>query len=1282
MEPIKTYLRLRPSSELATHESQSQGYVEIENETEILMTPPPNSRAKKSSKHKFTKVFGQATAQSDIFEETCLPLLAPVMRQENYNALLFAYGVSNSGKTHTVLGSSQPGQAGILPRALAVVFRSIDTFIQDSGEAAQYRPIGFQDVERIDTAGTDVMQDEQQHEYQQKQSVDSIKSLDGDLMKFAERLDIQLDDVSVECLLGEGNTEIDSHVVSLPDGMDYTVWVSCAEIYTEKIHDLLAEPPESLVPGLGALSPKRPALHMQTDQTTGQKYIHGLRDIKVRTLEEALLVLRAGLRQRQVFSTLLNNVSSRSHCVFTIKILKTPQFGNSAAETAAKGKTSVSRLSIVDLAGSERVRNTNSTGQRRREAGNINNSLMVLGHCMEVLRLNQIGASKVPQMVPYRHSKLTQLFQGVLDGKSKNSKMCLIINVNPFQNEFDETIQSLRFSSVAMNVSTLRQRGSKDESSPIRRTPSTPTQKKQSSATARSPLVSGQSSRSQDDVDGNLESSILISTLQHQVEDLYEKLAAAEGRCSAIEGQAREQFMDQLTSKLLVAFSKKETCTRSASPPALAMETVIEKSRSRRSSSPPVLEPVDVISNKSDNQNKRAPVPTENIRQIMEECETKNQAKEEELQLLGSALAESEEKRAALERALEDANHTIKAWQQWLNDAPSMHRRSNIRVPSSHSEGTPAAFLVKPTAQRYETTENHISSVMDQESRYARRTNSSTTVTEIARAATVGLGMMETIQDAEKYAVEQAAQDEAFVDYAAQEETILDEDSQDDNFVEEAVQGQNGLAVEEAAQSLNGLILEEGAQDKAFVKNAAENEEFIEKALRDELAIENMAQVGRLIKDVKLQRNEVDDSDQHQDRAEQEVRQDDDTHDKCVIESAKLPVDSYQNHGISRETTEDAIEAVKDINEANDDVDAVTTMQEDYNGSSTDIMTALRSDRFDPGTMITSLHRRSFPAMMVSIPSNTGPRRFSMMEMRSDALMSSRFAALRGLHNQGSMQSIKKARLSLTEASPTLLEDSDSEYSPVNWSDPQMIMSVEESHDDTFQPDDGDETDDSEAETVQDHLLMTPEKESRRDSSGNRYVIDDHVNTPLADISPIRSLYPRLSPLSPRDGHQEEVDQPQPSDNEHATKAQDSPFVTNGEDEPIKRHLFSRWEWHVEEDGREDGDADKTVSLDPADISLEDRSDYGSAIQSLEHQLDMATIDHSSSQEMDPQENSTQMPEENATSNLNDGLATPSKKRRRKLRAKNAIMVEEMEETIGMPPPAPLTRRKKGSGRR
>ena len=49
----------------------------------------------------------------------------------------------------------------------------------------------------------------------------------------------------------------------------------------------------------------------------------------------------------------------------------------------------VSQLSLVDLAGSERTSRTHSQGERLREAGNINNSLMVLRNCMEALRDNQ-----------------------------------------------------------------------------------------------------------------------------------------------------------------------------------------------------------------------------------------------------------------------------------------------------------------------------------------------------------------------------------------------------------------------------------------------------------------------------------------------------------------------------------------------------------------------------------------------------------------------------------------------------------------------------------------------------------------------------------------------------------------------------------------------------------------------------------------------------------------------------------------------------------------------------
>jgi kinesin family protein 20 len=98
--------------------------------------------------------------------------------------------------------------------------------------------------------------------------------------------------------------------------------------------------------------------------------------------------MRKGQINRRVFGTLLNRVSSRSHGIFTIKIVRVPvnptSHGNAMDLHAAS-----SRLCIVDLAGSERTRNTQTTGERLKEAGNINKSLMVLGQCLEVIRQNQ-----------------------------------------------------------------------------------------------------------------------------------------------------------------------------------------------------------------------------------------------------------------------------------------------------------------------------------------------------------------------------------------------------------------------------------------------------------------------------------------------------------------------------------------------------------------------------------------------------------------------------------------------------------------------------------------------------------------------------------------------------------------------------------------------------------------------------------------------------------------------------------------------------------------------------
>jgi kinesin family protein 20 len=98
----------------------------------------------------------------------------------------------------------------------------------------------------------------------------------------------------------------------------------------------------------------------------------------------------------------------------------------------------ISRLTLVDLAGSERTKHTHTTGDRLKEAGSINKSLMVLGQCMEVMRSNQRkvaqslsqGVSQDDQLdtrdvkkalavVPFRHSKLTEALMDYFIGDSR-----------------------------------------------------------------------------------------------------------------------------------------------------------------------------------------------------------------------------------------------------------------------------------------------------------------------------------------------------------------------------------------------------------------------------------------------------------------------------------------------------------------------------------------------------------------------------------------------------------------------------------------------------------------------------------------------------------------------------------------------------------------------------------------------------------------------------------------------------------------------------------------------
>merc|ERR1719282_306442 len=146
-------------------------------------------------------------------------------------------------------------------------------------------------------------------------------------------------------------------------------------------------------------------------------------------------VLTAGLANRSVGATNMNAESSRSHSLFMITIESLGADGDSHIR--------VGKLNMVDLAGSERQGKTGATGDRLREATKINLSLSALGNVISAL---VDGKSK---HIPYRDSKLTRLLQDSLGG---NTKTMMVACLSPADNNYEETISTLRYANRAKNI--------------------------------------------------------------------------------------------------------------------------------------------------------------------------------------------------------------------------------------------------------------------------------------------------------------------------------------------------------------------------------------------------------------------------------------------------------------------------------------------------------------------------------------------------------------------------------------------------------------------------------------------------------------------------------------------------------------------------------------------------------------------------------------------------------------------------------------------------------------
>ncbi len=231
------------------------------------------------------------------------------------------------------------------------------------------------------------------------------------------------------------------------------------EVYNDRIFDLLTPPIKSAATKEYR---RRPLLFKSTELSPDRKVVAGLRKVICSNLNQALLVLEAGLHERRVAGTGSNSVSSRSHGFVCIEVKKRGQ-GHHREHAAWSGNV----LTIVDLAGSERARDAKTAGATLAEAGKINESLMYLGQCLQMQ--SDAGNSSRPNVVPFRQCKLTELLfsnsfpsatmsQASHFGQSVRrnpQKAVMIVTADP-HGDFNATSQILRYSALAREITVPR----------------------------------------------------------------------------------------------------------------------------------------------------------------------------------------------------------------------------------------------------------------------------------------------------------------------------------------------------------------------------------------------------------------------------------------------------------------------------------------------------------------------------------------------------------------------------------------------------------------------------------------------------------------------------------------------------------------------------------------------------------------------------------------------------------------------------------------------------------
>lgn len=388
------FLRLKP------YNRPAEDLYKFTDNTVILSQTLQQGPQNAERHYKFTSVLDENVNQVEIYNKIVRPVLTKPF--DIRGSTFASYGVSSSGKTYTVLGDTS---AGLVPRAITQIFTEYQSIVA---------PFPCAKIVKDQISILDDSTVEYEMEVTQDFLTESAKLTKGKMKNWSPDEIIKEHDF-------KGIDDIDKDISRL------YIWISFVEIYNEEITDLLS-------------NIKSTTRKLKIFSNGGNSYINGLTWLHVPDIKTAFKLLHFGLNKIKYAATGMNDQSSRSHTILTLNMIAEQNM-----------EYQFSSFKFCDLAGAERIKKTGNVGDRLKEAGGINKSLLVLGRCLEAVQQNQNKVNKrhPDQVVPVRDSKLTLLLQSSLQGQEK---FVMIVNLYPAPDFHEENMNVLKFGSIANQI--------------------------------------------------------------------------------------------------------------------------------------------------------------------------------------------------------------------------------------------------------------------------------------------------------------------------------------------------------------------------------------------------------------------------------------------------------------------------------------------------------------------------------------------------------------------------------------------------------------------------------------------------------------------------------------------------------------------------------------------------------------------------------------------------------------------------------------------------------------